>query len=106
DAGNPSDGRYGGAFTFYSGDTNEKTPRDTKTTSEWYMFTGYTDWRGKGLFVDSQLNAGYGSIEGKRFFDLGGVDRTADGKRGAALLSGGVTAGVALNAGGTVVMPQ
>jgi hypothetical protein len=106
DAGNPSDGRYGGAFTFYSGDTNEKTPRDTKTTSEWYMFTGYTDWRGKGLFVDSQVNVGYGSIEGKRFFDFGGVDRTADGKRGAALLSGGVTAGVALNAGGTVVMPQ
>jgi autotransporter-like protein len=106
DGGAPSSGRYGGAFTFYSGDTSEKEPRLSKTTSEWYMLTGYTDWRGKGFFFDSNLSIGYGSIDGKRQFDFGGVDRTADGKRGAALASGGVTAGVAMTAGGTVIMPQ
>jgi hypothetical protein len=106
DSGAPESGRYGAAFTFYSGDTSEKQPRDSKTTSEWYMLTGYTDWRGKGLFLDSQLSIGYGSIDGKRIFDFGSVTRTADGKRGAALLSGGVTTGVALTTGGTVIMPQ
>lgn len=106
DGGGPASGRYGAAFTFYSGDTSEKSPRDSKTTSEWYMLTGYTDWRGKGFFFDSQFNVGYGNIDGKRRFDFGGVTRVADGKRAAALASGGVTAGVALTAGGTVIMPQ
>jgi hypothetical protein len=106
DAGDPADGRYGGAFTFFSGDADEKAPRDSKTTSQWYMATGYTDWRGKGLFLDSQLTVGYGDLEGKRFFDFGGVSRTADGKRASALLAGGATAGVALTTGGTVLMPQ
>jgi Autotransporter beta-domain len=106
DGGGPASGRYGAAFTFYSGDTSEKQPRLSKTTSEWYMLTGYTDWRGKGFFFDSQLSIGYGSIDGKRQFDFGDVDRTADGKRSAALASGGATAGVALTAGGTVIMPQ
>ncbi|MGH6870242.1 MAG: autotransporter domain-containing protein [Rhizomicrobium sp.] len=108
DGGSPAAGRYGGAFTFYSGDTSEKTPRDTKTTSEWYMLTGYSDWRGKGLFVDSQLTVGYGSIDGKRYFnfDETSLRRIAEGKRAAAIAAGGVTAGVALTAGGTVIMPQ
>ncbi len=106
DGGSPADGRYGGAFTFYSGDTSEKDPRDSKTTSEWYMATGYTDWRGKGFFLDSQLSVGYGNIDGRRFFDFGGVSRTAEGRRAALMASGGVTAGVAMTAGGTVIMPQ
>ena len=70
------------------------------------MLTGYSDWRGKGFFLDSQLSIGYGSIDGKRQFDFGGVSRTADGKRAAAMASGGLTAGVALTSGGTVFMPQ
>jgi hypothetical protein len=106
DGGAPASGRYGLAFTFYSGDTSEKDPRDTKTTSQWYMLTGYTDWRGRGFFFDSQLSVGYGSVDGQRFFDFGGVSRTADGKRSAELVSGGATAGVAMTAGGTVIMPQ
>ena len=106
DGGSPVGGRYGAAFTFYSGDTSEKAPRDTKTTSEWYMLTGYTDWRGKGFFLDSQLSVAYGNIDGTRDFDFGGVSRVADGKRAAAMAAGGVTAGVALTAGGTVIMPQ
>jgi Autotransporter beta-domain len=111
DAGDPANGRYGGAFTFFSGDTSEKAPRDTKTTSEWYMLTGYTDWRGKGFFFDSQITAGYGSIDGRRYLNIdepGGTTftRTANGERAAALLSGGATAGVAMTTGGTVIMPQ
>ncbi|HEX3674708.1 MAG TPA: autotransporter outer membrane beta-barrel domain-containing protein [Rhizomicrobium sp.] len=106
DGGAPASGRYGAAFTFYSGDTSEKEPRLSKTTSEWYMVTGYTDWRGKGFFFDSQLSVGYGNIDGKRQFDFGDIDRVANGKRSAELASGGATAGVALTAGGTVIMPQ
>jgi hypothetical protein len=106
DAGDPLDGRYGAAFTFFSGDADEKAPRDSKTTSQWYMLTGYTDWRGKGFFFDSQINVGYGNLDGKRFFDFGGVTREAEGQRAAALLSGGATAGVAMTSGGTVIMPQ
>jgi uncharacterized protein YhjY with autotransporter beta-barrel domain len=108
DGGSPASGRYGAAFTFYSGDTSEKQPRESKTTSEWYMLTGYSDWRGRGLFVDSQLSVAYGSIDGKRDFNFDEADvrRVAEGKRSAALIAGGVTAGVALTAGGTVIMPQ
>jgi len=108
DGGSPASGRFGGAFTFYSGDTSEKAPRDTKTTSEWYMLSAYSDWRGKGLFVDSNVTVGYGSIDGRRFFDFSetALRRTAEGKRAAALASAGLTAGVALTAGGTVIMPQ
>ncbi len=108
DGGSPAAGRYGAAFTFYSGDTSEKQPRESKTTSEWYMLTGYSDWRGRGLFLDSQLSVAYGSIDGKRDFDFTEADvrRVAEGKRSAALIAGGLTAGVALTAGGTVIMPQ
>jgi hypothetical protein len=106
DAGDPADGRYGAAFTFFSGSANEKAPRDSKTRSEWLMLTGYTDWRGKGFFFDSQLTVGYANLEGKRYFNFGNVFRVADGKRAAALLAGGATAGVAMTTGGTVLMPQ
>ena len=116
DSGAPSAGRYGAAFTFFSGGTSEKAPRTSKTTSEWFMLTGYTDWRGKGLFFDSQLSAGYGQLTGKRSLVIPTVnsagttvdvtDRTAEGKRGAALLAGGATTGVIYNVGGTVFIPQ
>ena len=70
DSGDPVSGRYGGAFTFYSGDTHEKEPRDSKTTSQWYMLTGYSDWRGRGLFFDSQIDIAYGDLNGKRTLEI------------------------------------
>jgi hypothetical protein len=106
DGGDPYDGHFGGAFTFYSGDTSEQVPRDTRTTSEWYMLTGYSDWRGKGLFFDSQLSVGYGTLMGKRHLDIGGVSRVADSNRKSLLFAGGFTTGVVFSGGGTVFTPQ
>ncbi|MBS0277827.1 MAG: autotransporter domain-containing protein, partial [Proteobacteria bacterium] len=112
DGGSISSGRYGGAFTFYAGDTSEKYPRESKTTSEWYMLTGYTDWRGKGLFFDSQVSIGYGHLDGRRTLiidDLSGtqlIKRQAEGKRSSALAAGGFSTGFIFSSGGTVLMPQ
>lgn len=106
DGGNPSAGRYGGAFTFFSGSANEKDPRDTKTVENWYMLTGYTDWRGRGLFVDSQASVGIATIDGKRFLDIGSLSRTAEGKRNALMGALGLTTGVIFKWGGTVLSPQ
>ena len=118
DGGDPVDGRYGGAFTFFGGGMSAKGPTDAKTEEEYYLLTGYTDWRGKGLFLDTQASVGYGSLKGKRYLTLTepgvtSVDctttslcREADGNRASELLSGGVTTGAIFNAGGTVFTPQ
>jgi outer membrane autotransporter protein len=110
DGGNPRNGRYGAAFQFYSGDTSEKAPRTDKTNSEWLMLTGYTDWRGRGFFFDSQASIGYAQLRGQRFITVGQtgatVSRDARGDRAGEFLSGGATTGVILSAGGTVFMPQ
>jgi hypothetical protein len=110
DAGNPRNGRYGLAFQFYSGDTHEKSPRTDTTNSEWLTLTGYTDWRGRGFFFDSQASVGYAQLMGQRFLNVGSADdlvsRTARGDRSGEFLSGGATAGVILAAGGTVFSPQ
>ncbi len=110
DGGNPRNGRYGMAFQFYSGDTHEKSPRTDTTNSEWLMLTGYTDWRGRGFFLDSQASIGYAQLKGQRFLNVGPlgdqVSRDARGDRAAEFLSGGATAGVLMAAGGTVFTPQ
>ena len=107
DSGDPHDGRFGGAFTFYSGNTSEKEPRTSKTSSEWFLGTAYSDWRGKGLFVDAQGTVGYGQLTGKRSLIIDGTtEADAQGKRASELLAGGVTTGVIMHTGGTVFMPQ
>ena len=118
DGGDPVDGRYGGAFTFFGGGMSQKGPTDAKTQEEYYLLTGYTDWRGKGLFLDTQASVGYGSLKGKRYLTLTqpgvtSVDctttslcREADSNRATELLSGGVTTGAIFNAGATVFTPQ
>jgi hypothetical protein len=106
DSGDPSDGRYGGAFTFYSGGSSTQDPVDQKTRSEFYLGTFYTDWRGRGLFLDSQLAAGWAHLNGERYIDVGGVSRQADGQRPAAMLAGGLTSGAIFNFGSTVITPQ
>jgi outer membrane autotransporter protein len=106
DGGDPADGRYGAALTFYSGDINEKQPQRSKTNSDWAMLTGYTDWRGRGLFLDTQIAAGVGQLDGKRTISVGGVTRTADGKRDTLLGTIGMTTGVILTTGSTVFTPQ
>ncbi len=116
DEGAANTGWYGAAFTFYTGDIAEGGDRTAKTSTLWYMLTGYTDWRGKGLFVDSQLNLGYGNLKGKRVIDLtipvaGSItgttfSREADSKRAALLASIGVTAGAMLKYGSLTAIPQ
>ncbi len=54
DGGSPRNGWYGGAFTFYTGDVAQDLPRDTRTNTQWYMLTGYTDWHGKHVFLDTR----------------------------------------------------
>ncbi len=53
------------------------------------MLTGYTDWRGKGLFFDSNINVGYGDLSGHRFINIGGISREASSKRGSEMAGGG-----------------
>ncbi|HEY2032488.1 MAG TPA: autotransporter domain-containing protein [Rhizomicrobium sp.] len=112
DGGDPTSGRYGGALTFYAGSTHEKEPRDSSTNSQWYMLTGYSDWRGRHLFFDSQIDIGYGNLNGKRKLTIDDVDgnllisRTAQAKRSSEMAAGGFTTGVIMNSGGTVFTPQ
>jgi hypothetical protein len=112
DDGDPVDGRYGGAFTFFTGGMSQKEPTSAKTSSEYYLLTGYTDWRGKGLFIDTQGTVGYGNLKGKRYLNLtdpstdATVSREADGNRPTEMLAGSVTTGGIFTAGSTVFMPQ
>ena len=114
DGGDPADGRYGGAFTFYSGNTTEKEPRLSRTNSEWYLFSGYGDWRGKRMFFDSQVSVGYASLTGKRKINIYSDDdtpsllatRTAANSHAAEFLAGSVSTGFILHSGGTSLTPQ
>lgn len=113
DGGTPKFGWYGGAFTFYTGDVGELT-RNSHTNEQWYILTGYSAWRGKGLFFDSKLDVGYGHFDGKRYISLttgtGGLGATytreADNTHAGALLSGGFSTGVMYKYGATTFMPQ
>jgi len=106
DQGDAEDGRYGGAFTFFSGDMNAKAPVLSKTNSEWYMATGYTDWHGKAFFLDTQATVGYAHLNGSRTIDVDSLVRTATNQHPAEYMAGGATAGVQYDWGGTVLMPQ
>jgi len=112
DEGDQRNGRYGAALTFFSGDQTSKGPNFTKTSNLWYMLSGYTDWRGKGLFFDSQLSFGYGSLTGSRYLQLTDINnkvvysRRASGKRAGLLLAAGFSTGAVLTYGSTVITPQ
>ena len=119
DSGAPEDGWYGAAFTFYTGDVQAgsgTTAPTSKTGELWYLLTGYTDWRGRGLFVDSQVSVGYGQLKGKRFLDLtvpvAGTTNTttfsreADSNRAALVGTLGLTTGALMKFGSTFFTPQ
>ncbi|HUO97874.1 MAG TPA: autotransporter outer membrane beta-barrel domain-containing protein [Rhizomicrobium sp.] len=111
DGGSPKYGWYGGAFTFYAGDVNELA-RISHENQQWYLLSLYSVWRGKGLFLDTKLDAGYGHIDAKRMITLtdavlgGTFVREADNKHAGALISGGVTTGAMFSYGAMTLMPQ
>ena len=113
DGGSPKYGWYGGAFTFYAGDVGELA-RDSHENQQWYVLSGYTTWRGKGMFFDSKLDVGYGHIDGKRFINLiipssvgtTVYTREADNKHAGLLLSGGMSTGAMFSYGAMTLMPQ
>jgi hypothetical protein len=112
DDGDRVDGRYGAAFTFFTGGMSQKEPTSAKTSSEYYMLTGYTDWRGKGLFIDTQGTVGYANLKGNRYLTLldsntgSTLSRDAQSQRASELLAGSITMGGIFTAGSTVFMPQ
>jgi hypothetical protein len=117
DGGDPKSGWYGGAFSFYSGDVVEALPRDSHSNTLWYMLTGYTDWRGRGLFLDTKVDVAYLTVQQKRFLSLsippltaGGTPTSfldeADSRRPGLAGSAGFTTGVILAYGATTFTPQ
>jgi len=106
DAGSARGGWYGGALTFYSSDVIETLPRQSKTNLQWYLLTGYTDWRGNHVFFDTKLDVGYGNLNGQRSIIIGNLDRTAQGKRAGLLGALGGTTGLFFNYGGIDLIPH
>lgn len=114
DSGNAKNGWYGGALTYYAGDVGE-LQRYSKTHEQWLMLTGYSVWRGKGLFFNSKLDIGYGQFDGKRGITLTTstasstttttYTRIADNKHQGALLSGGFSTGGYFNYGALTLSP-
>jgi hypothetical protein len=106
DGGSPRNGWYGGAFTFYTGDVTQQLPRATRTNTQWYMLSGYTDWKGKHVFLDTQLSAAYGAFDEVRSLDVGGIFRAATSKRSGAMVALGANTGVMLHYAGIEVDPH
>ena len=106
DGGSPRNGWYGGAFTFYTGDVTQQLPRATRTNTQWYMLTGYTDWRGKHVFLDTQISAAYGNFSETRSLNVGGLFREATSKRPGAMLALGANTGAMLHYSGIEVDPH
>ncbi len=106
DSGSARTGWYGGAISYYSGDVSQSLPHDSITHEQWYMLTGYTDWRGKHVFLDTTGSVGYGSFDGTRSLAIGNLSRTAVGKRAALLGSLGATGGVFLKYGFLDILPH
>jgi hypothetical protein len=110
DWGSPRFGWYGAALTFYNGDVQE-IGRDSHQNQIWVLADLYSSWRGKGLFFDTKIGAGIGSIHGKRYLTLTNTDgdtydREADSHHLSTMLSGGVTGGAVFEWGGLTATPQ
>lgn len=106
DTGSAQGGWYGGALSVYSGDVSETLPRSSLTHEFWYMLTGYTDWRGKHVFLDTTGTVGYGTLDGNRTLIIGDQARDAVGKRASLMGSLGATTGVFFNWGPLHVTPH
>ena len=106
DGGSPRNGWYGGAFTFYTGDVTQQLPRNTRDNTQWYMLTGYTDWKGRHVFLDTQISAAYGNFQESRDISVGGIIRESDSKRPAALVALGANTGMMFHWAGVELDPH
>jgi hypothetical protein len=106
DGGSPRGGWYGGAFTFYSGDVTQSLPRNTQTHTQWYMLTGYSQWKGRRLFVDTQMSFAYGDFVGKRDLVVGSSGREAQGKRAVLMGALGGKMGAIFGSRSLQFLPQ
>ena len=106
DSGSARDGWFGGAISYYSGDVSQTLPHKSITHEQWYMLTGYSDWRGRHIFIDTTGSLAYGSFDGSRSMVAGDVSRTAVGKRAALMGALGATGGVFLKYGFLDILPH
>jgi hypothetical protein len=106
DFGSARGGWYGGAISYYSGDVSQTLPHNSLTHEQWYMLTGYSDWRGKHVFLDTTGSLAYGSFDGTRSLAVGDVSRSAVGKRAGLLASAGATGGVFYKFGFLDILPH
>jgi hypothetical protein len=106
DSGSARGGWYGGAFSFYAGDVVETLPRQSKTNMQWYMLTGYTDWHGKHVFLDTKADLAYGNLDGNRTITIGDQARAAVGKRAGLIGALGATTGLIFDYGSLSVIPH
>src|SRR5207244_11515418 len=85
--------------------------RNAKAETQWYMLTGYTDWRGHHLFLDTQASIAIGEIKAKRTLTITSgnttlLTREADSKRPGLLGSIGGTTGAIFNWSNFFLMPE
>lgn len=106
DSGSARGGWFGGAISYYSGDVSQTLPHNSLTHEQWYMLTGYSDWRGKHIFLDTNGSVAYGSLNGSRSLVVGDVSRTAVGKRAALMGALGATGGVFYKFGFLDILPH
>jgi hypothetical protein len=106
DSGSARGGWFGGAISYYSGDVSQTLPHKSITHEQWYMLTGYSDWRGKHVFLDTTGSLAYGSFDGTRSLVAGDVSRTATGKRAALMGALGATGGVFYKYGFLDILPH
>lgn len=106
DSGDPESGRYGIAFGFFTGDASEKAPRDTRALTEWYLLSLYSNWKGRGLFFDTQATFGYGDFNGRRDVHVGDLVTRTVGDWSGYLGAAGFSTGFIFAANGTVFAPQ
>lgn len=112
DGGSAADGWYGGAFTFYTGNVDQRVPQTSRNNAQFYMLSGYSTWRGRGLFLDTQITAGYGDFSAHRFILLSDVatstlvTRQANSKRSGVLGAAGLTTGANFVFGSTTITPN
>ncbi|OJU10451.1 MAG: hypothetical protein BGN85_12710 [Alphaproteobacteria bacterium 64-11] len=106
DGGSPRGGWYGGAFSFYTGDIVESLPRASKTQTEWYMLSAYSQWSGRHVFFDTQGSFAYGNFTGSRSLSVGSINRTAESKRAGLMGALGAKGGVMLKYIGFEVDPH